>query len=128
MNEMKTVLLFLAITASVLTAITFRGWATLWSWDSPLWFSAILIGAAALLYPRRRVGYFIAGAASFIVSAHFIFDMFAEGREYWSSGAGPGEALWFALTPLDGLAHLAVALMIFAVAVSSLAGRGLKFR
>jgi hypothetical protein len=125
---MKTVLLLLAIAAAMLTVITFGGWVTLWRWDSPLWYSAILVGAAVSLYPQKRVGYFIAGVASLIVSTHFILDMFAEGREYLSSGASLGEALWFAFTPIDGPVHLAVALIVFAVAAASLAGRGLKLQ
>ena len=125
---MKTVLLLLSIAAAALTVITFNGWVTLRSWDSPLWYSAILVGAAVSLYPQRRAGYFIAGAASLIVSTHFILDMFAEGREYWPSGASFGEALWSAFTPIDGPVHLAVALTILAVAEASLAGRGLKLQ
>jgi hypothetical protein len=125
---MKTVLLLLSIAAAALTVITLNGWVTLWSWDSPLWYSAIMAGAAVSLYPQRRAGYFIAGAASLIVSTHFILDMFAEGREYWSFGASFGDALWLAFMPIDGPVHLAVALMIFTVAMASLAGRGLKIR
>ena len=125
---MKRILLLSAIVAAALTVITFGGWSTLWRWDSPLRYSAILVGAAASLYPQRRISYVIAAVASLIVSAHFIFNMFAEAREYWSFGASIGEALWFAFTPIYGPVHLGVALIIFAGAVTSLVGRGLKLR
>lgn len=125
---MKRLLLLSSIVAAALTVITFGGWHTLWLWEPPARYSAILVCAAAALRLRGRAGSVIAGVAALIVVAHFIFDMVSEWREYRVFGAGVGEALWLACTPIYGPAHLAVALIVLSVATSSLVARAPSLR